>query len=67
MIYDIDINEILLSKKVSFGKKRFKYFIGYNDGKKVRPLCVIFPKISAYKRDFDATKYKSFLIKLKNC
>ena len=35
LIYDIDINEILLPNKVSFGKKDFKYFIGYKDGKKL--------------------------------
>ena len=28
----IDVNEILVSKKVSYGKNNsFKYFIGYND------------------------------------
>ena len=32
---------------VSFGKKGFKYFIGYKDGKKVRPLCILLPKLSA--------------------
>ena len=49
--------------KVSFGKKGFKYVIGYKGRKKVRPLCVILPKISAYRRDFDETKYMSFLKK----
>ena len=31
-------------KKVSFGKKGFKYFIGYKDAKKIRPLCIFLPK-----------------------
>ena len=44
-------------------KKSLKYFIGYKDGKKVRPLCVTLPKMSAYRRDFNGTKYMSFLIK----
>ena len=26
-----DINEIVASNKVSFGKKRFKYFVDYKD------------------------------------
>ena len=30
---------------------------------KVRPLCIILPKVSAYRRDFHETKYMSFLIK----
>ena len=28
---NIDINKIVVSNKVRFGKKRFKYFIGYKD------------------------------------
>ena len=44
---------MLVSSKDSFSKKGFKYFIGYKDGKNVRPLCVMIPKISAQRRDFD--------------
>ena len=51
MIYDVDIKKILVSNKVSFVKNGFKYFIGYKDGKKVRPLCVMLPKTSAYRRN----------------
>ena len=40
-----------------------KVFIGYEDIKKVKPLCVILPKISTYRRDNAETKYVSFLIK----
>ena len=43
-------------------KKYFKYLIGYNDGKKVQLLSVMLPKISAYRRSFDETKFMSFLI-----
>ena len=31
---NIDINKIVVSNKVSFGKKGFKYSIGYKDDKK---------------------------------
>ena len=31
---NVDIDKIVVSKKVSFGKKGFKYFIGYKDVKK---------------------------------
>ena len=47
-------------------KKRFKYFIGYKDAKKIRPLCVFLLKMSAYRKDFDETKYMYFLIKVDN-
>ena len=33
-IKNIDINKILVSTNVSFGKKVIKYFIGYKDAKK---------------------------------
>ena len=41
----------------------FTYFIGYKDAKRIRPLYIFLPKRSAYKRDFDKTKYMHFLIK----
>ena len=44
-------------------KKGFKYFIGYKDAKKIRPLCVFLLKMSTYRKDFDETKYMSFFIK----
>ena len=62
-IKNIDINKIVVSKKVSFGKNRFKYFIGYKAVKKIRLSCKFLPKMSAYKRGFDETKYLSFFIK----
>ena len=54
---NVDINKIVVSNKVSFGKKGFKYFIGYKDTKENRPLCIFLPKISAYRKYFDETKY----------
>ena len=63
MINNTDINKTVVSNKFSFGKNVFKYFIGYKDVKKVRPLCILLPKISQYRRDFDETKYMPFLIK----
>ena len=59
----IDINKIAISNKVSFGKKGFKYFNGYKDAKKVRPLCICLPKKTAYRKDFDETKFMSFFDK----
>ena len=31
--------------------------------KKIRTLSIFLPEMSAYRRDFDETKYRSFLIK----
>ena len=55
MARDLGNNKVEVSNKFLFGRKSFKYLIGYKDGKKVRPLCVMLPKMSAYRRDFDET------------
>ena len=60
---NIDIIKVVLSNKISFGKKDFQYFIGYKDAKNIRPLCIFLPKMRAYRRDLYETKYMSFLIK----
>ena len=58
-----DFNEIVVFNKVSFGKTGFEYFIGYKNTKTIRPSCIFLPKIIAYRKDFDDTKFMSFLIK----
>ena len=60
---NIDINEIVVSNKISFDKKYFKQFIGYKDGKKVKPACILLPKTCSYRRDFNEIKYIFLLIK----
>ena len=59
MISDIDVNKIAVSK-FPFGKQDFKYFIGYKENKKIRPLCILFPEMNAYRIDFDETESMSF-------
>ena len=39
LIYDLNIDRIVVSNKVPFGKAGFKYFIGYKNNGKVVPLC----------------------------
>ena len=63
LINDADISRIIVSNSVPFGRKGFKYFIGYHDDKKIRPSCIMLPKIIAYRGDFDRTKCINFLIK----
>ena len=58
-IKNIDINKTAVSNKDSFSKKCFINFIGYKDVKKVRPLYVLLPKMTAYRRYF----YEIFLDK----
>ena len=60
---NIDVNKILVSKKESYGTKNsLKYFIGYNDGDIIRPLCILLPKMIGYFKHFDSNKAMSFKI-----
>ena len=62
-IDDIDVNEILVSKKEPYGRNNsFKYFIGYNDHDVIRPLCVRLPQMTGYARKFDENATMSFRV-----
>ena len=63
LMYDVDIHKIVVSSKFPFSKKGFKCFLGYEETRKIRLLCIILPKMSTYGRDFDETKYMFFFIK----
>ena len=41
---NINNNKIVVSNEVSFGKKDFKYFIGYKDAKKIDLYAYLFLK-----------------------
>ena len=62
-INNMDTDKILISNKVSFGKEGCKYFSGYKDDDKVKPLCQTLPKKIGYAKIFDEAKYISLLIK----
>ena len=63
-IEDINVNNILLSKKEPYGNKNsFKYFIGYNDNDIIRPLCIRLPQMTGYARKFDENATMSFIVK----
>ena len=63
-IDDINVNNILISKKELYGTKNsFKYFIGYNDNDIIRPLCIKPPQITGYFRTFNENSTMSFRVK----
>ena len=63
-IEDIDFNNILVSKKESYGNKNsFKYFIGYNDNDVIRPLCIRLSQMTGYARKFNENVKMSFIVK----
>ena len=56
-IDNIDVNEILVSKKETYGKyNSFKYFIGYNDNDVIRPLYLGLSQMTGYINKFDKNK-----------
>ena len=63
-IEDIDANNILVSKKESYGNKHLhKYFIGYTDNDIIGPLYIRFPQMTGYARKFDENATMSFIVK----
>ena len=54
LLKDIDIEKVSVSNKISFGEKNCKYVIHqlYKD-RKVKPLHIILPKISACVKSYD--------------
>ena len=63
-IDDINVNNILISKKEPYGTKNsFKYFIGYNDNDIIRPLCIRLPQMTGYVRKCNENSTMSFRLK----
>ena len=60
LIDDAYINKITLSNKISFGKECCEYFIGYKANEKIKPLRIMLPKMSGYRKEFNGTEYLSF-------
>ena len=59
----MEIDKIIISNKVVFAKKGFKYLIDYKNNEKVKQLCIILPKTTRYTKRFDETKYMTLFIK----
>ena len=63
-LMSVNVNKIVVSDKFNYNEDCFKYFIGYQKGKIVRPLCIILPQMSGYIKYFEyGGKNMSFLIK----
>ena len=63
-IYNIDVNDLSVSKKESYGNKNsLKYFIGYNDNVIIRPLCIRLPQMTGYVRKFGENATMSLTVK----
>ena len=64
-INEVDIEEMVLSHKKSYGKDSFKYFIGFRHKGNAfpSPLCVKLPQMNEYAKYFDENrKYINLLV-----
>ena len=60
----VNVDQIVVSDKFKHSYDGFKYFIGYQEGETVKPLCIILPKMSGYIKYFEnGGKTCLFLIK----
>ena len=60
----VNIDQIVISDKFKHNNEGFKYFIGYQEGEIVKPLCIILPQMCGYIKYFENRgKNMSFLIK----
>ena len=60
----VDTDKIVVSDKFKHSEEGFKYFIGYQEDKIIKPLCIILPQMNGYIKYFEnGEKNMSFLIK----
>ena len=67
LLKNVHTDKIQVSSMVSSGEK-IGYLIGYkDDDHKIKPSCIMAPKMSSYGRSYDGeTKWMYFLLKMMN-
>ena len=49
----VNISQIVISDKFKHSDDGFKYFIDYKEDDIVKPLCIILPRVSGYRKCFE--------------
>ena len=63
-LFSVNLDQIVVSDKFKHNNKVSKHFIGYQEGKIIKPLCIILLQMSGYIKYFEnCGKNMSFLIK----
>ena len=52
-LLSVNVDQIVVSDKFKHNNEGFKYFIGYQEGETVKPLCIILPQTSGYIKYFE--------------
>ena len=64
-LLSVNVDQIVVFDKFKHSNEGFKYFIGYQEGEIVKPLCIILPQVSGYIKYFEnGGKKMSFLLKM---
>ena len=60
----VNVHQIVVFGKFKHSDEGFKYFIGYQEDKIVKPLCIILPQMSGYIKYFkNGGKNMSFFVR----
>ena len=63
-LMSVNIDQIVVSDNFNHITNDYRYFIGYQEGEIVKPLCIILPQMSRYIKYFEyGGMNMSFLIK----
>ena len=52
-LMSVNVDQIVVSDKFKHSDEGFKYFIGYQEDKIVKPLCIILPQTNGYIKYFE--------------
>ena len=67
-LMSVNVDQIVVSDKFKHHSEGFKYFIGYQEGGIVKPLCIILSEVSGYMKYFEKWGQKHvFLLKTMKC
>ena len=64
----VNLDQIVVSDKFKGSEEGFKYFIGYQKGEFIKPLCIILPQMNGYIKYFqNGGKSMYFWLKMMKC
>ena len=62
-LFSVDLDQIVVSDRFKHNDEGFKYFIGYQKGEIIKPLCIILPQMNGCIKYFEnGGKNMSFMI-----
>ena len=52
-LFSVDLDQIVVSDRFKHNDEGFKYFIGYQKGEIIKPLCIILPQMNGCIKYFE--------------